>query len=167
VNGHKAGHFVKIGQAALQIAGKVSEHGRKSLHGLTNGDLSLNFDQLGGFLLYQGFKVFSILPELLTHTDFFMGPAQGDFENIIVDGFGDKINGPVFEAFNRQVHVTVAGNHNDFRVGTFVLYGAEEFDAVHHRHFNVGQNNGRVLTAKYLEGFFTVFGCEHLIAEIG
>ena len=38
-----------------------------------------------------------------------MGSAQSDFENIIVDGFGDKIDGPVFKAFNRQVHVTVAG----------------------------------------------------------
>jgi hypothetical protein len=96
-----------------------------------------------------------------------MGPAQGNFENIIVYGFGDEINGAVFEALYRQVHITVAGNHNDFGIGIFVFYFAQQFNAVHHRHFNIGQDDGRIFPAKYLQGLPAVFGREYLIAAIG
>ena len=67
----------------------------------------------------------------------------------------------------QQVHVAVTGNHNDFGVGIFVLNFAEEFDAVHYRHFNVSQDNWRVLPVEYLDSILTVFSCQYLVAKIG
>jgi len=166
VNRHKAGQFVKIGQTTLQITGKASQHGSQSLHRLAHRDLSFYFYQLRRFFLHQDFKIFGVFPELLTHKNFFMGPVQGNFENIIVNRFGDKINRLILEAFNRQVHVTMTGNHNDFGIGIFVLYFSEELDTVHSRHFNVGQNDGRVFRTENFEGVFTIFSSKHLIADI-
>ena len=70
-----------------------------------------------------------------------MGSVQRNLKDFIIDGLGDKINGPVFEAFYGQVHISMAGNHNDFRVRIFVLYLLQQFDTVHARHLYIGQDD--------------------------
>ena len=49
----------------------------------------------------------------------------------------------MLEAFYGQVHLPMAGNHDDFRIGIYVLYLAQKFNAVHARNFNIDEHDSR------------------------
>jgi hypothetical protein len=84
-----------------------------------------------------------------------------------MDGFGDKIGGFVLEAANRQVHVTVPRNHHNLGIGDFLLDAPQQLDAVHHRHLDVGNHDGRTLFQKEIQSLPAVFGLQNIIARIG
>ena len=52
----------------------------------------------------------------LPHIDSFVGPFQSYLQDIMIDGFGNKIGGFKLETLYGKIHVPVTGNHNDFRI---------------------------------------------------
>ncbi len=48
-----------------------------------------------------------------------------------------------------------------------MFYLLQEFDPVHSRHFNIGQDNRRAFFAEDVEGFRTIFGGKYGITGVG
>jgi hypothetical protein len=93
--------------------------------------------------------------------------SQGNLQDIDIDRLGDKIGRFILKTHDGQVHGPVAGCHDNFGVRIFLFNLAQQLDAVHARHFDIGQHNRGPHGLKSPQGFFAVFGRVHLIAYIG
>ena len=166
VDGDEAGQFVETVDAGIQIAGNAAKRRRQAFHGLTHGRQPFGFHQPGGLFAYQVFQIFGIGPQLRAHADAIVGPLQGNLQDIVVDGFGDEIGGFQLQALDGQIHVSVAGEHDHFRVRAFRLDLLEQVDAVHEGHLDVGENDGGAVLSENRQRLLAVLCGEHLVADV-
>ncbi len=166
VDGDEAGQFVETVDARIQIAGNAAERRRETLNGLAHGRQPFSFHQPGGLFAYQVFQILGVSPQLRTHADTIVGPLEGNLQDIVVDGLGDEIGGLQLQALDSQIHVSVAGEHDHFRVRAFGLDLLEQVDAVHDGHLDVGENDGRAVLPENRQRLLAVLRGEHLVADV-
>ncbi len=136
-------------------------------HRLAHGGHPLGRQKPLGLFGHEGLEVFGVGPDLLPHPDPVPGPFQCYFEGLVVDRLGDEIGGIPLEAFYRQVHVSMAGDHDHLGVGGPGFDFFQEVDPVHAGHLDVGQDNGGGLPVEGIQGFGARCGGHHLVAHVG
>ncbi len=104
---------------------------------------------------------------MAAHADLVAGTLERDGQHIIVDGLSDKIDRLQLETLNGQFHVAVSRQHNHFCFGRFLFDPLEQFDAVHDRHFDVGDDNGWLMLSKNIEALLAVSGGVDMETEVG
>ena len=141
---------------APQTAGNILDGVRQARDGFPNGGHPLGFQQLARFFIHQLFQVFGVFPDLAAHRYSFPGPAYGNAQHFIIDRFGDKIGGVVFQTLNRQIHIPLAGEHDYFHFPVFFFDLLQQLDSVHVRHLDVGEHDGRSHLPEDLQRFLSV-----------
>ena len=86
------------------------------------------------------------------------GPLDGDEDGLLAEGLGDKIVGALLDGLFRGLNGAVGGNDNDGHGGVDILDDADEVDAIHQGHFEIGDEDGEGLGHELFEGFLAVGG---------
>ena len=166
VNGYKTRHFIEIFYPALEVAGHTADGRGKALNGLIDRHHSFNLYEPGGLLFNQRFEIFSIRFELVSHVYLIVGALQRNFEHIVVYRFRYEVRRIEFETLDGQVHVTVAGDHDDLGIRTLLFNDSQKLNTIDTRHFNIRKNNLRCRFSEELKGFFAIVCQKHLIPRI-
>ena len=120
-----------------------------------------------GLFPHKGFQVFGILLELPLHHDFVLHPLQCNFQGIDIDRFGDEIGGLELEAFDRQVHIPVTGDHDYLGFRVLALDLLKQSESVHPRHLDVGHNDRRIDFPENFKRLLAVFGGVDRVSHVG
>ena len=109
--------------------------------------------------VFQGDQAVPGFERLLHRVDVVQGLVDGDFQVVEVDRLGYEVEGAPVHGGADVLHVTVGGDDDgaDFRVRVFEL--AQERQAVHHRHVDVGEDQADVrVFGESVQGFLAVVG---------
>ena len=167
MHGHEARHLVEITGLVAEILGQAGDGLAHGFDHFPGGQLAFEFDDAAGFFLDELFEILGVLLELATQDDLFLHALKGRVEDVVVDGLGDEVGGVVLQAADGEIHVAVAGDHDDFGFGRFGLDLLEELKPVHDRHLDVGEHDGGLYGIKEFQGLGAVFGGVDLIAQVG
>jgi hypothetical protein len=117
--------------------------------------------------MHQGFQVFGVLFQFAANENIFARFLEGFFKEVVADRLGDEVGGVVLQAFDGEVHVAVAGDHDDLGFGVALLEAAQQGDAVQAGHLDVGEHDVRLLVVKNAQGLLAVFGGQNGVAAVG
>src|SRR3990170_6383561 len=89
----------------------------------------------------------------------------GDQQLVHVDGLHDEVVRDELQAVDRGLDVGGAGQHDHRRVAVGAPDLAQQLDAGHHGHLEVGHDQGRAGRAEHLEALTAVVGEQAVVAR--
>ena len=86
------------------------------------------------------------------------GLGQQDLQPMRIDGLGQVVVGAVTDRLDGRLHGALRGEDHDAEIGQLILKGAQQAEAVHARHHQVGQHDAGAERRDLLEGLLAVRG---------
>ena len=94
------------------------------------------------------------------------GPLDGDEDGLLAEGRGDKIVGAFLDGLFGGLNGAVGGNDNNGHGGVDILDDADEVDAIHQGHFEVGDHQVVMTFLEQFAYFQGIIGRGDLVAGL-